>query len=162
MTNLDPEICHCIREARRTAKLSQIVVAAEVGCKQSALSAFEQGDGTKLNDEVIERLAKKFGIDITKKSGGRVDERAADKPFIRVVSEGGTGFCPNPRCPTNRSYEVDGRMFYLPDRAAADPAGGKFCAMCGEVLMKACPNCGAPVHNGGFCSLCGDPYVVGA
>ena len=62
MTELSPEICLKIKEARRAAKLSQSVVALEVGCKQSALSMFEQGDGTKLNDEVIEKLAKKFGV----------------------------------------------------------------------------------------------------
>ena len=158
MTNLDPEICHCLREARRAAKLSQIVVADEVGCKQSALSAFEQGDGTKLNDEVVEKLAKKFGIDISKKAKGAAG--VADVSAAHVVSEKETGFCPNPRCPTNHVYEVEGRRFFLPDMAAADPVGGKFCAMCGELLLKACPNCGAPVHKGGFCSICGESYLT--
>ena len=160
MTNLDPEICHCLREARRAAKLSQMVVADEVGCKQSALSAFEQGDGTKLNDEVVEKLAKKFGVDISKKGNGLAS--GAAETTARVVSERETGFCPNPSCPTNHAYEVEGRRFRLPDLAAADPVGGRFCAMCGEVLMKACPNCGASVHKGGFCSICGEPYVAGA
>ena len=58
MTNLSPEICRKVKEARREAGLSQSVLAAEVGCKQSALSMFEQGDGTKLNEEVIEKLCK--------------------------------------------------------------------------------------------------------
>ena len=44
----------------------------------------------------------------------------------------------------------------------ADPVGGKYCAMCGELLERACPNCGAPVHAGAICSLCGQPYVVAA
>ena len=64
MTKLDPEICFRIKRARREAKLSQSVLASEVGCKQSALSMFEQGYGTKLNDAVVEKLAKKFGIDL--------------------------------------------------------------------------------------------------
>ena len=58
MTNLSPEVCQKLRDARRAAKLSQSVVASEVGCKQSALSMFEQGDGTKLNDAVIRKLAE--------------------------------------------------------------------------------------------------------
>ena len=62
MTNLSPEFCLKVKEARRAARLSQSVLAAEVGCKQSALSMFEQGDGTKLNDDVIGALAKKFDI----------------------------------------------------------------------------------------------------
>lgn len=156
MTSLEPEICLRIKEARRAAKLSQSVVAAEVGCKQSALSMFEQGDGTKLNDEVVARLAEKFGIDLEK--------RGETEPVVTagVVTSFGVvkGFCPNPACPTNHVYEVDGRKFAMPDRAKADPVGGKFCAFCGEVLEKKCPNCGAPVHDGGVCSLCGDPYVA--
>ena len=160
MTNLDPEICHCLREARRAAKLSQIVVADEVGCKQSALSAFEQGDGTKLSAEVVEKLAKKFGVDISKKAKGAASAGMVDVSAAHVVSEKEKGFCPNPRCPTNHAYEVEGRTYYMPDLAAADPVGGKFCAMCGEVLMKTCPNCGARVHRGGVCSICGDAYLT--
>ena len=159
MTNLDPEICYQIREARRAAKLSQIVVANDIGCKQSALSMFEQGDGTKLSDESIKKLADKFGIDISQKKSSFQTTPGGAVVAQRTVSESKVGFCPNPRCPTNHVYEVEGRTLYLPDRAAADPVGGKFCAMCGEVLMKVCPNCGAHVHDGGFCSVCGESYI---
>ena len=135
-------------------------VAKEIGCKQSALSMFEQGDGTKLNDEAIRKLAEKFGIDISKSPAheNAVDQ-PCDSPSVKMTQKE-VGFCPNPHCPSNRAYDVEGKTFYLPDRALADPVGGKFCAMCGEVLMKKCPNCGAHVHGGGFCSICGDPYVA--
>ena len=154
MTNLSPEICKKLKDARREAKLSQSAVAAEVGCKQSALSMFEQGDGTKLNDAVIRKLAERFGVSLTEKA-----------PVSLPVGTGLTatavrGFCPNPKCPSNRSYEVDARAFMRPDRSAADPAGGKFCAVCGEILEKRCPNCGAPVHDGAICSFCGEPYIA--
>lgn len=156
MTRLRPEICFKIKEARRAAGLSQSSVAAEVGCKQSALSMFEQGDGTKLNDETIGKLAKKFGISLT------ASEDAAKEvsPGAAVSSSGVLGFCPNPRCPTNVAYEAGGRVFLLPNRALADPVGGRFCARCGEVLEKRCPNCGAPVHEGAVCSFCGERYVA--
>ena len=157
MTKLDPEICRKIKDARRGAKLSQSVVASEVGCKQSALSMFEQGDGTKLNDEVVAKLAKKFGVSLSSAAAEPVVSPRV-LPAAEAVSV--RGYCPNPHCPSNRVYEVDGRTFALPNRTAADPVGGRFCALCGEVLEKRCPNCGAPVHDGAVCSFCGEPYLA--
>ena len=58
MKKLNPEICIKIRNARKAAKLSQGDVASEVGCKQPALSMFEQGDGTKLSDETWEEIRR--------------------------------------------------------------------------------------------------------
>ena len=153
MINLSPEICQKLKEARRAAKLSQSVVAAEVGCGQSALSMFEQGDGTKLNEAVIRKLAEKFGVSLA-------ESKTESVPVPAPVSVGERGFCPNPHCPSNRSYEVDGRTFLLPDRTAADPVRGRYCALCGEVLEKRCPNCGMPVHDGAVCSFCGEPYIA--
>ena len=157
MTKLSPEICFKLKEARRTAGLSQSAVAFEVGCKQSALSMFEQGDGTKLNDEVIKKLAEKFGVSLIPPSP---EAKAPATHPEAVTAIKVRGFCPNPHCPSNKAYEVDGRTLLMPDRTAADPVLGKFCALCGEVLEKRCPNCGAPVHDGAICSLCGDPYVA--
>lgn len=153
MINLSPDICYKLRDARRAAKLSQSRLASEVGCKQSALSMFEQGEPTKLNDEVVEKLAAKFGIDL-KATAGKAEEAKIE------LTAPATGFCPNPSCPTNHEYLVDGRRIFLPKREDADPIGGCYCAFCGEVLEKRCPNCGAPVHPGAICSLCGNPYVV--
>ena len=156
MTNLSSEFCFKVKEARRAAKISQGELAAEVGCKQSAISMFENGDGTKLNDEVIGKIARKFGLEIEVKEEGGVGltqvSLAHHSPH--------TGFCPNGDCPSNHRYEVAGRLLRRPDREAADPVGGRFCAVCGEVLERRCPNCGSPVHDGAVCSFCGEPYVV--
>ena len=151
---MSPEICRKLKEARRAAKLSQSVVASEVGCKQSALSMFEQGDGTKLNDAVIRKLAEKFCVSL--EASVPVSLLTSASP----VASASHGFCPNPKCPSNTAYEVDGRTFLKPDRSAADPAGGKFCSLCGEILEKHCPNCGASVHDGAICTFCGEPYVT--
>ena len=159
MKNLNPEFCKSVKLARREAGLTQGQLAAEVGCKQSALSMFEQGDGTKLNDEVIEKLAKKFNLSISS-TGDSVSPVAGIQPLnhltTRLLNQ---GFCPNPHCPTNKEYFVEEIRLFLPDREAADPVGGKYCAMCGELLERVCPNCGAPVHAGAICSLCGQPYI---
>ena len=118
---------------------------------------FEQGDGTKLNDEVIGRILKKFGIELPKKGAADIDGAPQFKTLPEARAH--TGFCPNPHCPGHVAYEVDGRILLSPDRAREDPVGGKFCALCGEVLERRCPNCGAPVHDGAVCSLCGERYV---
>ena len=117
---------------------------------------FEQGDGTKLNEAVIKKLAEKFGVSL------KAEEPAAGVVNIAVPAAVSSvrGFCPNPKCPSNAPYEVDGRTLLRPDRSAADPVHGKFCALCGEILEKRCPNCGAPVHDGSICSFCGEPYVA--
>lgn len=163
MKNLSPEICLKLKMARREAGLSQSEVAAEVGCKQNALSMFEQGQPTKLNDEVVEKLAKKFGVELSTSK----DESATSSVVQQDASFSAAslqlpskGFCPNPSCPSNKGFVVDGRRLFLPDRDQADPVGAKYCAMCGEILEKRCPNCGAPVHPGAICSLCGQPYIV--
>ena len=158
MTKLSPEICRKIKEARRAAKLSQSVVAAEMGCKQSALSMFESGDGTKLNAEVINKLAKKFDVSLEVPEA----KESPSAPVVLPRTEQVTvrGFCPNPHCPSNTAYEVDGRTYVRSNRAEADPVGGRFCAVCGEVLEKRCPNCGASIHDGAICSFCGEPSVA--
>ena len=159
--NLDTEFCRNVKSARREAGLTQSALAAEIGCKQSALSMFEQGDGTKLSDAVIEKLAKKFNLSVGNKDSkeGSVSNFQLSTLNFKLSSR---GFCPNPSCPTNKEYFVEEVRLFLPDHEAADPVGGKYCAMCGELLERRCPSCGAAVHAGAICSLCGQPYVVAA
>lgn len=167
MTNLSPEFCRQIKEARKAAKLGQSAVAAKVGCKQSAYSMFENGGVTKVNDEVIEKLSKLFNVKLVmveEPSGESSTEEVKSLQVATVSSfrpqTMAKGFCPNPHCPSNHAYEVEGRLLLRPNRNEADPVGAKFCAICGEVLEKVCPNCGAPVHEGAVCSHCGDPYIA--
>ncbi len=159
MKNLDPEFCRRVKSSRREAGLTQGQLAAEVGCKQSALSMFEQGDGTKLSDEAIDKLARKFNLPLSP-TGDSASPPSGVQPLGRLA--GGllnSGFCPNPHCPANKEYFVEEMRLFLPDREAADPVGGKYCAMCGELLERKCPSCGAAVHAGAICSLCGQPYI---
>ena len=160
MKNLDTEFCRSVKSARREAGLTQSALAAEIGCKQSALSMFEQGDGTKLSDAVIEKLAKKFNLSLEPASVQPPNPQTLKPSNPQTLLH--RGFCPNPRCPTNKEYFVEEVRLFLPDREAADPVGGRYCAMCGELLERRCPSCGAAVHAGAICSLCGQPYVVAA
>ena len=169
MKNLNTEICLKLKDARRKAGLSQSEVAAEVGCKQNALSMFEQGQPTKLNDEVVEKLAKKFGVELKEADVDAHGGASATGGNYLLHSTLNTqhstlgplrGFCPNPGCPSNHAFVVDGRTLYLPNREEADPVCGKFCAYCGEILEKRCPNCGASVHAGAICTHCGQPYLA--
>ena len=156
MKGLSREFCEKIALARREAGISQTELAAEIGCKQSALSPFERGDGTKLSDEAIQKLSAKFGIPISKGAPSVVQPSTLD---LQPDAAAASGFCPNPDCPSHRKVQASGKLIIIPDRKLSDPIGGRFCAYCGEVLERKCPNCGSPVHDGAVCSFCGKPYV---
>ena len=161
MKNISPEICRQIAQARRDSGVSQSALAAELGCKQPALSMFEAGDGTKLSDQTVKRLAGKFGISLETPP----DAVNAGSPGDVVLPEGfsGGGYCPNCHCPSNFPYIVDGRLFLRPSRKVAAPVpGAKRCAVCGEVLETRCPACGAPLNDGACCAICGMAYVTPA
>ena len=147
-----------MREARIAAGLSQSRLAAEIGCKQNAISMVEQGDGTKLNEEAIKKICEKFRIDMN--PAPRKAEEAMTRPLVVRAPRPNTAYCPNAFCPSHTEYFVDGRRLLRPDRVRQDPVGGTYCAVCGEILERSCPNCGAPVHEGAICSLCGAPYVA--
>ena len=151
-----------IRDARREAGIRQSALAREVGCNQSAISMFEVGDPTKLNDETVEKLAKKFKVTLCDYVVAGKANTLNPSPIVPFSSAAvpHSAYCPNPNCPSNRAYQVEGKSFLLPDLSLADPIGGKYCAMCGEVLERTCPNCGKSVHAGAFCSNCGKTYLA--
>ena len=157
MKGLSREFCEKIGLARREAGISQTELAAEIGCKQSALSPFERGDGTKLSDEAIKKLSEKFGIPLPSQK-----DDIHNSSFLLPTSyfPPASGFCPNPECPSHRHLAAGGKAIVIPDRKLSDPVGGRFCAYCGEVLERKCPNCGSPVHDGAVCSFCGKSYIA--
>ena len=162
MRNISPEICRQIGQARRDHGLSQTALAAEIGCKQPAISMFEAGDGTKLSDEMVKKLAEKFGISLEQPPRGkmRTEEEGAERKSWGTP-DSPLGFCPNCQCPSNVPYVVEGRLFFRPSARIAAPVQGSCrCAACGEVLELSCPACGAPLNEGACCVACGMPYVT--
>ena len=136
-----------VRAARRAAHWSQTELAAKAGCRQSQLSAFESGVPGKVSRETIAKLAELLGL----------DPPAADVAAPPSAAPGARARCPNFECPSNLPYLVGGQLLFLPLGTAGS---GAHCAICGEVLVRACPHCGAPIRApGGCCEACGAPIV---
>ena len=150
MQDISKRVCAKFKEARRSLGLTQKALAAEIGCQQPALSMFESGFPTKLSSEYVGKLAERLGIDLKKvKVQAAAEERErVDEPTVSL------GFCPERECPSNVAYDVRGRTFY---RVTLQK--GRYCAHCGEVLEKRCPQCGMPLNDGACCMNCGHPYI---
>jgi len=139
-------------EARRGQGLTQSALAAEIGCKQSALSAFEAGTVSKLSEEFVKKLATRLDVSL------EPPPAPASPAFETVfVPTGVKGFCPSCACPSNVPYLVDGRLFFRPE--GKDFVGPR-CVWCGELIETRCPACGAPLNGGACCAVCGSPYVT--
>lgn len=157
MADLDIEICRRFKTARKEKGLSQSFLAGKVGCKQSALSAFENGDSTKLSDATVAKLVEILGVSLDHSEKKEVD---ADASVMSLPAAGIRGFCPDASCPSNIPYVVGDRLFFKPLRKVSSPNGGIRCACCGEVLETRCPACGAALNEGACCCVCGAPYVT--
>jgi transcriptional regulator with XRE-family HTH domain len=145
MTTLSHEICKQIAQARREKGLTQTALAAEVGCKQSAISMLEAGQASKLSKENIEKIAAVLGLTILTSAPKMI-------PAIGTAQ----GFCPNALCPSNTPYLVQDQLIFHPRLQH-----GKHCAFCAELLETRCPNCIKPIHTeGAYCSHCGEARVT--
>ena len=135
-----------VRAARRAAHWSQSELAARAGCRQSQISEFEAGVRGKVARETVVKLAELLGLEAPGETAG---------PSAAAI--GARARCPNFECPSNLPYWVGGQLLFLPLGTAGS---GTHCAICGEVLERACPHCGAPVlAPGGCCESCGSPLV---
>lgn len=142
-----------IRRARRAKGLTQMALASQAGCKQSALSMLEMGRMTALSHETLHKIAEILEISLPESDDGKgVSEGTAGcstGPF-RVI-------CPNPLCLSNHPYFIGDELFFLANGMAGN---GHHCALCGEVMLSQCPHCGSTIRQaGGCCSVCGEPFV---
>ncbi len=157
MADLDIDICRRFKTARKEKGISQSLLASRVGCKQSALSAFENGDSTKISDATVSKLAESLGVSLEKTEDGK---EADISPTIKLPGMEVRGYCPDAACPSNVPYMVGDRLLFRPLRRICAPSGGSRCACCGEVLEMRCPTCGALLNDGACCGVCGSPYVT--
>ena len=141
-----------IREARLRRHLSQSALARQVGCKQSALSMYEGGRAAALSAETVGKLCAALGL--LPPTEAELAEEAARPQGTRV-------YCPNPDCPSNLPVRVGESVVLVPHGHLAQE-GEVHCAWCGEVLERACPECGAPLNAGAHCVRCGTAYLAGA
>ena len=91
MKNISPEICRKIAQARRDQGISQTALALELGCKQPAISMFEAGDGTKLSEEMVKKLATRFGISLEERKkeghGALLDSKILADVFLKLMED---------------------------------------------------------------------------
>ncbi|MGI5868994.1 MAG: helix-turn-helix domain-containing protein [Kiritimatiellia bacterium] len=141
-----------LRRARIAAGLTQAALAAQVGCTQSAVSMMEAGRAEALSRESLEKLAKILNVTLPGAS------EAKPQAFVPGVGGAGAAVCPGFNCPTNLPYAVGSDVFFMPLGTAG---GGRHCVFCGELLMRRCPACDAPLSTpGGCCAACGAAIVT--
>lgn len=142
------------REARRAKRLTGAQLARMAGCTQSAISQFEGGKRIALRRETIEKICGILEMEMPAELAEGAQEATPPSP-CGEVRDGvrREAYCPNPGCPSNVPYAVDGELAFMP-RRQPDP-GAAYCPWCGEVLARECPECGAPATRSAFCTACG-------
>lgn len=148
-----------LRNARRSRGISQVELAQQVECKQSAISMMEGGRMSALARPTLEKIAAILGVELppeieaeTPSAGAatHVAPSLPEAPRVRI--------CPNSECPGNIPYRVGEEVFFLPK---GHHTSGNRCPYCGEVLVGVCPECGAPLHAaGGCCTECGASLIT--
>ena len=154
MSPFSKEFCQSLARARRARSMTQSALATAVGCKQSAISMLEAGQSTKVADETIVKIAALLDVALPQESA------ASDQPRTEISRGPVTArrpFCPNALCHSNVPYLSGDTLLFWP-QSHADTL---HCTLCGELLERNCPHCGAvPVEPGGCCAACGGALVT--
>jgi transcriptional regulator with XRE-family HTH domain len=140
-----------IAEAKKAMKRlgkTQKEVAQEIGVKEYNFSRYLKGVSPWKDDERLETLARKLGIDITSLPKGE-DESRVQSHFA---------YCPNPDCPGAMLSAIHLHVWIKPFFLATED---KYCPFCkGEFLLRACKNCERGIIVGAaICMSCGNPYL---
>ena len=147
-----------LRNARRAHGLTQVELARQADCTQSAVSMMESGQTSAMARSTLETIAKILEVDLPPESPAPsgVPSPAPASPAVAETVR----ICPNADCPGNLPYRVGGEVLFMPHR---HQHSGKRCIYCGEILVDSCPECGTPLHAGAACCPeCGSPLVPSA
>jgi DNA-binding XRE family transcriptional regulator len=153
MAHLPKNFCREVAEARRARGMTQSALARSVGCRQSAVSMFEGGRADKLSMDSVRKIAAILEIPL---EGTQSAESAGTSAAC-----GQKVYCPNPACLGNIPCCAGDVLMVWPSVAPA-AEGAVYCRICGEVLERACPECGRPVGEGAFCAACGRARIAPA
>ena len=132
-----------VRQLRLAKHLTQKQLAARVGCTQSAISHFENGDFSALSPETVERVQAAISSD-------------GEAAVSEVLS-----FCPNPDCAVALTLVNQGNLAIRPAMyRITSKTVAVHCKVCGALLECGCRTCLTPLVDGAvFCVGCGAPLV---
>ncbi len=137
-----------LRKARIDAGITQSALAAQVGCKQSAVSMMEAGRREAMAHDSLVKVASILKVELPE----------AIPLLVPVLSSGaGVAVCANFNCPSNMPYAVGDDVYFMPLGTAG---AGRHCILCGELLARTCSNCEASIVSpGGCCGACGAAII---
>jgi transcriptional regulator with XRE-family HTH domain len=151
MKRRNPNIYTTLKKRRKAEGITQIALAKEIGCKQSAISMMEAGNLDALSEDKLQKVAQKLGVELEQ------DVRDSSNSSALVQK-----YCPNHDCPSNTPYVVAEELFFMPNFVVEATQKKSKCIFCGEILQHECSNqdCGATVScKSACCNDCGEKYV---
>lgn len=149
MKSRNPNIYKALKRRRKSEGITQLALAKEIGCKQSAISMMEAGTLDAISEDKLQKIAEKFGVEL---------DTVTKETKISLVNK----YCPNHDCPSNIPYVVASDLYFMPKFVKDMAEKSSRCQFCGEILQHECSNeeCNAIVSGkSSCCNVCGDPYV---
>jgi DNA-binding XRE family transcriptional regulator len=162
MAQLSIAFCKQLAKARREKGMTQSALAEAVGCKQSAISMLEAGHSAKVAQETVGRIAALLDVPMPQPPHSQLPTADCQLPTADCLPPAAPhAFCPSALCHSNVPYVADGVLLFWPRPQPDGAEGGTRCTVCGELLERRCPHCGAAVRAAGACCpACGGARVT--
>ncbi len=151
MKRRNPNIYTTLKKRRKAEGITQIALAKEIGCKQSAISMMEAGNLDALSEDKLQKVAQKLGVELEQE----VIDSSNSSALVHK-------YCPNHDCPSNTPYVAAEELFFMPNFIVEATHKKSKCIFCGEILQHECSNqdCGATIsYKSACCNDCGEKYV---